>query len=284
MEHYLNQIELYFELKDTPMSSRESYRRRMQAFLVFLGERERCLAELTTDDIQQYILHLKKEKGLAPGTINNYISGIKFLYTYVLKRAWDRGQIPRMKRVAKMPVIPAKEDVLALLNSTDNLKHRAILMLLYGSGLRVGEAVSLRISDICSKTMRVRIASAKHGTTRYSILSQNALVVLRSYFRNCFSDDYQPDDWLFPGQRRGEHLNVKTVKNTIIKLRDKLELDGQISAHTLRHCFATHAIEDRVELAFIQQMLGHRDIKTTAGYLHMTSKSLLGVQSPLDTK
>ncbi len=283
MEQYLEEIELYFKLKATPESSRESYRRRMCAFIVFMQAKGKSIEELTDSDIQQYILHLKNETGLSAGTINNYISGIRFLYTHVLDREWNPRRIPRMKREPRFPVIPSKDEVLSLVSGTDNLKHQAILMLLYGSGLRVGEVVRLRISDICSKTMRVRIADAKHGTNRYTILSYTALEVLRKYFRAYFPGEYKQDDWMFPGQKAGEHLNVKTVKNTIIRLRDHLELNTQISAHTLRHCFATHALEGDVDLALIQQMLGHRSIKTTAGYLHMTSKSLMGVKSPLDT-
>ena len=171
-----------------------------------------------------------------------------------------------------------------ILNATANLKHKAILALIYGSGLRVGEVARLKIHDICSKTMRVRVANAKHNTNRYTILSATALQLLRKYFRTYFcSTNYKPDDWLFPGQNKKEHINVKTIKNTLIKLRNRLQLDQNISAHTLRHCFATHALEDRVDPVFIQQMLGYKNLQTTLTYLHMTSKSLMGIKSPLDT-
>ncbi len=186
-----------------------------------------------------------------------------------------------MKRVQNFPVIPSKQDVLAILNGTTNLKHKAILSLIYGSGLRVSEVAKLRICDICSKTMRVRVNNAKHNTNRYTILSDLTLIILREYFRAYFSPNYALDDWLFPG--KNGHIHVKTIKNTIIKLRDRLQLDKNISAHTLRHCFATHALENGVDPVFIQQMLGHKDLQTTLAYLHMTSKSLMGVKSPLDT-
>lgn len=284
MKKYEEKIELYFELKDTPESSQESYWRRMQAFLTFIKENNRAIDNIDFEDIQHYILYLKKDRKLSPGTINNYISAIRFFYTYVLDKEWNNRKVPRMRRRQEFPIIPSKEDVLSLINSSNNLKHKTLLMLIYGSGLRVSEVAKLRISDICSKTMRVRVEHAKHNTNRYTILSVTALEVLREYFRNYFYGiKYKPNDWLFPGQNPNEHINVKTIKNTVIKLRNKLEMDPNISAHTLRHCFATHALEDKVEITYIQEMLGHKDCKSTSIYLHMTSKSLMGVKSPLDT-
>jgi site-specific recombinase XerD len=285
MDYYEKEIELYFELKGIPESSKESYLRRIHAFMDFIRIKQHKRPEdITVSDIQQYILYLKNSKGLSAGTINNYISGVRFFYSHILDRVWNEKKIPRMKRIHKFPVIPAKKDVLAILNETTNLKHKAILSLIYGSGLRVSEVAKLKICDICSKTMRVRVENAKHNTNRYTILSNTTLITLRQYFRANFSSkSYKPDDWLFPGQDKNEHIHVKTIKNTLIKLRNKLQLDKNISAHTLRHCFATHALENGVDPVYIKQMLGHKRLQTTMAYLHMTSKSLMGVKSPLDT-
>jgi len=285
LKDYLGEIELYFELRGIPESSQESHRRRILAFILFIQERHTSLGNVTENDVQQYILHLKRKKGLSPGTINNYISSIRFFYTHVLEKEWNAKKVPRMKRIKKFPLTLPKEEVLAILNATKNVKHKAILVLLYGSGLRVSEVAKLKISDICSKTMRIRVDGAKHGTNRYTILSETALHVLRQYFREKRSGlPYQMDDWLFPGQNHHEHINVKTIKNTIIKLRNHLNLDKKVSAHTLRHCFATHALEDGTNPVFIQQLLGHKHLSTTSMYLHMTSKSLMGIRSPLDTE
>lgn len=285
MKQFDDKIELYFDLKGTPDSSRESYWRRIRTFLSFMQKINKSVPDMKEEDIQQYILFLKNEKGLSAGTINNYISSIRFFYTYVLEKEWNPFKVPRMRRITKLPIIPTREDVLTLLHSTENLKHKAILFLIYGSGLRVSEVAKLKISDICSKTMRVRVDRAKHNTNRYTILSDTALKVLRIYFKEEFGNEkYTSDDWLFPGQNKQDHINVKTIKNTIIKLRNKLELDSNISAHTLRHCFSTHALEDGIDPVFIQQMLGHKRLQTTLSYLHMTSKSLMGVKSPLDNQ
>lgn len=286
MNRYEEEINLYFELKGAPDSSKESYSRRIRAFIVFMQNKNQCecMEDVTEKDIQQYILYLKNVKGLSAGTTNNYISAIRFFYTYVLGKDWNPNKIPRMKRRVHFPVIPPKQSVLALLGATTNLKHKVILLLLYGSGLRVSEVAKLKICDICSKTMRIRVENAKHDTNRYTILSETALQLLRSYFRETFSStNYKPEDWLFPGRKQNEHINIKTIKNTIIKLRNRLKLDQHISAHTLRHCFAVHSLEDGVDPVFIQQMLGHKNFKTTTIYLHMTSKCMLGIKSPLDT-
>lgn len=132
--------------------------------------------------------------------------------------------------------------------------------------------------------MNIRVEDAKHNTNRYTILSKTALHVLREYFKVHFSNrTYTLDDWLFQGKEEETHIHVKTIKNTIIKLRNKLELDTKISSHTLRHC-STHSLEDGVEPVFIQQMLGYKNLQTTLKYLHMTSKSFMGLKSPLDQK
>ncbi len=282
MKDYVEECNLYFALKATPPSSQESYLRRIKAFIEFQEVRQKPLAETELSDIQEYILYLKQEKGLSSGTINAYISSVRFFYTHVLDKQWNKRKVPRMKRAVKMPVIPPRETITSLLQATGNPKHRAILALLFGSGLRVSEVCRLKIKDICSETMRVRVENAKHGTNRYTILSHKALDELRNYFRATFKNGYSLDDWLFTGQKPGEHLNVKTVKNTIIKLRDKLLLDPAISAHTLRHCFATYLLEDDVPVEKIGQMLGHRSASSTRVYLHLTSKAMMGVVSPLD--
>jgi site-specific recombinase XerD len=285
MEQYKKKADLYFELKDAPESTRESYLRRMNGFISFMRENEKPIDDTRLEDIQQYILYLKKERRLSAGTINNYISAVRFFYTYVLEKKWDTMKVPRMRRPEKMPVIPTKADVMTLINNTNNVKHKAIFLLIYGSGLRVSEVAKLKIGDIDSRAMRIRVEDAKHNTNRYTILSHTALHELRTYFRKEFANNpYTRNDWLFPGKKEGSHLHVKTVKNTFIKVRDKLKLDSRISGKTLRHCFSTHSLEEGVEPVFIQHMLGHKRLQTTLNYMHMTSKSLMGIKSPLDTK
>jgi len=280
---YSKEVELYFELKGSPKATRESYNCRVNVYLKFLHGRGVTPENSTDRDIQQFILHLKNDLDLQPGTINNYISAIKFFNTHVLERPWNAHRVPRMLNRKKMPAVFPREDVMLFIAGTANLKHKALLSLLYGSGLRAGEAAKLRISDICSKTMQVRVDGAKHGTDRYTILSESSLSILRDYFRAYFKLGYGRDDWLFPSTAdRTKHITRKAVAKTMQKRREEMRLGPSFTPRTLRTCFATHLLEDGVELAYIQQMLGHRDIKTTAQYTLLTSKSMMGVRSPLD--
>jgi integrase/recombinase XerD len=284
IERYFRKVDLYFELKDVPKSTRESTRRRIYAFLIYMEAIDHSIQEMTLEDIQGYILHLKRDKHLMPGTINNYNAAIKFFYTYVLEKEWNSLKVPRMKKKPSFPVIPTREQVYALIDSIGNLKHKAFFSLIYGSGLRVGEVARLKISDIDSCAMRVRVDQAKHNTNRYTILSEATLDVLRAYFKTYYPHSYSKNDWLFLGQNKKDPITVKTIQNTFIRARSRLKLDDNISAHTLRHCFATHALEDGVDVVHIQHMLGHKRLETTNLYLHMTSKSLMGVKSPLDRR
>jgi site-specific recombinase XerD len=243
------------------------------------------IEEITMHEIQQYILHLKNEIGLAPSTINNYRTAIKFLYSHILKREWDDVVVPRMKTQATFPVVLSREKVQLIIDSVTNIKHKAMLSLLYGSGLRVSEVAALRIRDINSENMTVRVENAKHGTNRYTILSEATLKTLRKYFVACLKgNSCKPDDWLFNGIKPTEHINVRSIKNTFTKLGKKQQMDDRVSCHTLRRCFASHLMEDGVDIGIIMQLLGHKSIKTTSRYLYMTSKSLMGIKSPLDDR
>jgi site-specific recombinase XerD len=151
-------------------------------------------------------------------------------------------------------------------------------MTIYGSGLRVSEVAKLKVSDIDSRNMQIHIHKSKNKSDRYAILSKKNLDILRKYWLECG----KPKDWMFPGINEGEHISVKTIKNLVIRLKNKLNITKNISAHTFRHCFATHLLEADVQLTHIQHLMGHRSIKSTIRYLHMTSKAMMNIKSPLD--
>jgi len=281
---YTEELEMYFELKGSPSTTKKAYECLVKVYIRHLSEHGVAPEQSTDRDIQQFILHLKNDLNLQPGSINNYISAIKFFNTHVLGRAWNEHRVPRMQNRKTMPTIFPKSEIKLFIDSTANLKHKAFLSLLYGSGVRTSEVIKLKISDICSETMQVRVDEAKHGTDRYTILSEHSLLILRDYFKAHFNLGYSRNDWLFPSAADpSNHITRKTVAKTIQNRRDEMGIDKPFTPHTLRNCFATHLLESGVELAFIQQMLGHRDIRTTAKYTYLTSKTMMGIKSPLDS-
>jgi len=230
--------------------------------------------ELGENEIKEYLLHLK-ESGLADGTFRFYAAGIKFLYSATLQQRWI-DDIKFGRRPLKLPVVLDLSEVEALFSVTDNIKHKAVLMIMYSSGLRISELMNLKITDIDSKRMMVYIRQGKGGKDRYSILSQRALQCLRQYWR-----EYHPKEWLFEGNK-GSHLCMTSIRNIFVDAKKRSGIKKPASPHTLRHSFATHLIESGVSLHHVQLLLGHRSPNTTTVYLHVSNMNLAQVVSPLD--
>jgi len=232
---------------------------------------------LTIKQIRDYFLYCLNEKKLSKSWMNQTISALKILYIEVLKREWSTLDIPRPRREKKLPKVLSRNEVKDILNALRNIKHRAFLMITYSSGLRVGEVRHLKISDIDSSRMLIRIEQAKGHKDRYAVLSPIALDLLRVYWKV-----YKPKNWLFEnkdGQPVPETTAQKIFKNAL----EKSGVKKTASIHTLRHSFATHMLEQGVSLPIIQQLLGHKSLKTTSGYLHVQQYSINAVRSPLDT-
>jgi integrase/recombinase XerD len=273
---YILKMKTDMDMHSLSNATQEGYLRRVDTFL---HDIKKDVNNISMDDIREYIIYLKDTKNLCFGTINAYISAIKFFYTITLEKDWDKRKVPRMRGYKPLPAVMSKEEIFEILNIIDNLKHRTIITLMYGSGLRVSEVVRLKTSDIDSRNHQIIIRQSKNKSDRYAILPEYTLQLLREYWMKCG----KPKDWLFPGTNPSVHYNVKSVKNLVIRLREKLNIQKRISAHTFRHCFATHLLEDNVQLANIQHLMGHKSIITTTRYLHMTSKTKMGIRSPIES-
>lgn len=230
-------------------------------------------------EIKEYLLHLLREKKASASTVNLCYSALKFLYARTLKREEIMEKIPRLRSTKKLPVVLERQEVESLFSVMKNLKHRAILMLIYSSGLRLREASHLKVSDIDSKRMVLRIRQGKGRKDRYTLLSTAALEVLREYWRHC-----HPKEWLFPGRLSDKPLSVRSIQRVFKKARNLAGITKPATVHTLRHSFATHLLEQGTDLYRIQLLLGHRSLKTTAIYLHVSRKELVRIVSPLDFK
>jgi len=234
--------------------------------------------KLGTDEIKQYLHYLITERKLSKSYINTTYSGLKFFYTVTLGREWEMKQIPRVKRDKKLPTVLSKGEVQKIFDATTNLKHKAILMTVYGGGLRVSEVANLKPGDIDSANMQIHIRLGKGNKDRYTILAKANLMILRKYWKL-----YRPGIWLFPGANTVNHLSIRSIERIFQQSKEKAGINKVASIHTLRHSFATHMLESGANISYIQLLLGHTSPKTTCIYIHLTTKDALNLKSPLDT-
>jgi integrase/recombinase XerD len=254
--------------------TRKAYIDCVAAFALHFGKSP---DQLGPDEIRAYQLYLLQQRGLMPSSVNIAVCALRFFYRTTLRRSWAVERIPLAKREKKLPVVLSPAEVSQFLNQIHNLKHRAILFTAYAAGLRVAEAAALKISDIDSKRMVIRVEQGKGRKDRYVMLSQRLLLLLREYFKAC-----RPAHWLFPGKDADRHVSPETVRAVCRKARQTSGLNKPITPHTLRHCFATHLLEANVDLRKIQVLLGHRSIVTTARYTHVAIGGAETTRSPLD--
>jgi len=232
--------------------------------------------EINESDIKDYLFHLVEKKDAAASTLNTSVNALNFYYGRILKKDFVY-EIKRPKKDKKLPVVLSQEEVTLILSSVPNIKHKAILMLIYSAGLRVGEVVKLKVEDIDSDRKLIHIKGAKGRKDRYTILSDVALAVLKQYMER-----YKLLKWLFPGQALEKRISTRTVQTIFKQAKEKAEIKKDISVHCLRHCFATHLLESGIDLRYIQELLGHQSSKTTEIYTHVSNKNLSKIKSPLD--
>jgi site-specific recombinase XerD len=228
-------------------------------------------------EARAYVLHLIEEKQVSHSLVIQAVCGIRFFYTKVLRRPFELDDLPYRKRRKTLPNPLTEKEVAALLKAERNLKHRLVLMTLYSAGLRLQEALRLRPADIDSAAMRIRVRAGKGGKDRYTMLSSKLLKNLREYFQQ-----YRPEKWLFYGHVKSEPLHPRSVQRVIHKTAAAAGIRKKVTAHVLRHSFATHLLQRGTNLRYIQELLGHSSIKTTMIYTHVSRRSLTEVVSPLD--
>ena len=232
---------------------------------------------LDKEKIQTYLLHLMEERHFAWSTCNVIVSGIRFFFTQTFGIDSMRLGIPPMKTEKKLPEILSSEEIERLFKCASSPKNRVLLMTTYGAGLRVSEVVNLKLSDIDSSRMTIRVRQGKGNKDRYTILSSRLLTELRGYYRQ-----HKPPLWLFYGSYTGRQLSIGTAQTLYYAAKERAGITKEGGIHTLRHCFATHLLEAGVDLRTIQTLMGHASIMTTMNYLRVTSKKLAAIRSPLD--
>lgn len=233
--------------------------------------------QIRDDEIRDYIVYLLEERKLAWSSVNVALSGIRFLLIHTLHRDVQRFRIPTQKRTGRLPEILSREEVGRILEALGNIKHRTLLMTTYAAGLRVRELTHLRVRDIDSDRMTLRIVQGKGAKDRYVGLSPRLLEQLRLYWQA-----EQPRSWLFPSPHRDQPLDATTAQRVYHKARLRADVKKEGSIHGLRHAFATHMLEAGVDLHTIQRLLGHTSIATTQRYLHLATRRITAQGSPLD--
>lgn len=246
------------------------------------GHVRRFLASLPTTgkpgvaEIRRYVETMLTQDGLSHSFANQFICAMVFFSGRVLGEPLEN--MPRPSKEEHLPQVLSKEEVSRLFGQVDNIKHRAMLYMVYASGLRVGEVVRLQIADIDSDRMMIRIRQAKGRKDRYVMLSEKVLDVLRIYFKA-----YRPKTWLFPGQAGPDvPITERTAQHVFEHARDKAGIRKKAGIHVLRHSFATHLLEAGTDLRYIQELLGHASSRTTEIYTHVSKRSISAIKSPLD--
>jgi site-specific recombinase XerD len=257
-----------------------AYIRAVRKLAKYLG---RSPDTATEEDLRRFQLHMVDE-GASPITLNATIVGLNFLFTVTLGRPEIMARMQSVRVPFKLPVVLSKDEVARLIGATRNLKHQVALSLAYGTGLRVSEVVALKVTDIDSQRMTLRVEQGKGRKDRYAMLSPILLERLRVWWRVAHAQGKMLDGgWLFPGMDPLDALTARQLNRAIHDAAITARIDKRVSMHTLRHSFATHLLEQKEDIRVIQVLLGHKKLDTTARYVQVATDILREVISPLET-
>jgi site-specific recombinase XerD len=259
--------------------TQRGYIRAVRDFTVFFG---RSPDQARAEDLRRYQHHMRTS-GASATTMNAAVSALRFLFGVTLGRGDAEVGMTHVRLPQRLPVILSPDEVARLLDHAPGLKARAALSLAYGAGLRASEVVSLKVTDIDSGRRVIRVEQGKGRKDRYAILSPDLLALLRIWWQAGREEGIMlPGGWLFPGQTPINHLSTRRLSRIFHAAKAAAEIDKQVSLHTLRHCFATHLLEQKVDIRVIQVLLGHAKLNATAHYSRVDSKALRAVKSPLE--
>jgi site-specific recombinase XerD len=255
------------------------YLRAVRDFNVFL---ERSPATATAEDVRRYQLHLA-DHGVSAISINAALTGLRFFFDITLDRVAVMAKVAHVHTPRKLPVILSVEEVTRFLEAAPGLKYRAALSVAYGAGLRASEVVSLKVGDIDTERMSIRVEQGKGHRDRYAMLSPTLLEVLRAWWREGHAQGRMlPGGWLFPGQNPVDPMSTRQLNRACHAAADEAGITKRVSLHTLRHSFATHLLEQKVDIRVIQVLLGHQKLENTALYSQVATRTLREVTGPLE--
>ena len=259
--------------------TQRNYIRDVGRFATFLG---RPPDTATAEDLRRFQVE-QRETGVPVPTMNSVVSALRFLFTQTLDRPDLARRLVRVSHPRKLPVVLSRDEVARLLNATTCLKHQAALSVAYGAGLRVAEVSMLKVRDIDSERMLLRVERGKGGQYRNAMLAADLLTLLRQWWKLGHEQGVMHrDGWLFPGQHYLKPISTRQLYRVVVEAAQSAEIAKRVGPHTLRHSFATHLLEDGTDIRIIQALLGHAKLENTAFYTRVATKTVRAVTSPLD--
>lgn len=280
MDNYFNSYREMISLRGLADHTLKSYSTYIRAYLDYL-QNILCKhpEDVSWQELRDFIKWLQADRSISDRTVNAAISQLRFFTMYVLHKPWDDTQLPMRKFDTYLPFVPSHEDAVEFISSISNLKQKAMISLMYSSGLRVGEVCSLKYSDIERKNMRIHIRHSKNRSDRYAILSKNALDILTEYW---FAFG-KPTDWLFPSQRNKEKpCPTYNIMRWMEQHETELGWEHRLTCHSFRHAFGTHLYENGTDLLTIKHLMGHKSLNSTLIYIHLASYNTRNISSPFD--
>lgn len=278
-EPYLKKFNDFLTLRDLAANTIKNYNSFLRRYFNWLdGNLCKKPEDISYEELRSYIFYLKDVEKLSNRSINAHISQLRFLTLYVLNKPWDSYQIPRMKFNTTLPDILSKDEVFAIIDAATNLKHKAVIALLYSAGLRKSEVLHLKYKDISRKNMRIYVSPSKSRRDRYALLSHKTLDILTEYW---FKHG-KPYNWLFPGTKQGKPISTSTIDRFVKNAAVNAGIDKNINPHIFRHTFGTHLYEQGTDLLTIQKLLGHKSINSTTIYVHLASTIYKDTINPFD--
>ena len=232
---------------------------------------------ITSEDVKNYLAHKEKDENHSAASLNLMLSAIKFFFRNILKSDKIREH-KRPRQDKRLPIVMAKSEIKKMIKMEKNLKHSLLLMMVYSSGLRVSEVVSLKRHDVDIVRKSIVVIAGKGRKDRYTITSEMVMSTLKEY-----CEKYNITDWLFPGQPVTRHLSIRSAQHIFENAVKKAGIEKNVSIHCLRHSFATHLLESGIDIRYIQDLLGHSSVRTTERYTHVARRKALSITSPLDT-
>jgi integrase/recombinase XerD len=271
----IDDFKRYLDTKRYSPNTVKSYCEALQTFLVFYNDKN--IKDINNQDVVTFYNDYILEKKLSPSFQNQVVNAIKLYFKTIKETSIIIDKIYRPKGEKLLPNVLSKEEIKQILNAHTNIKHKAMLCLIYSCGLRRSELLSLKPNDIDSKRNLVIIRQAKGKKDRIAPLSVGVLALLRDYYLQ-----YRPKEWLFEGQNHNSPYDERSLANVLKQALQKAKITKPVSLHWLRHSYATHLLESGTDLRYIQEILGHKSSRTTEIYTHVSTKSLQNVKSPFD--